>query len=72
MISRAEAKKKIEEIVLSKNAIKTGITLPIRKGETFEVFRIPIEYLVPNILNDRITWKIREYEAENNRTLNIE
>lgn len=72
MITRAEAKNRIEEIILSKNAIKKGLTLPIRKGETFEVFRIPIEYVVPNILNDRITWKIREYEAGNNRSLNIE
>lgn len=72
MITRLEAKKKIAEITVSKNAIKTGLTLPIRKGEKFEAFRIPIDYLVPNILNDRITWKIREYEAENSRTLDIE
>ena len=73
MISRDEAKAKIAQITNNKdNAIKTGQTLPIRKGETFNVYRIPIEYLVPNILNDRITWKIREFEAANNRMLSIE
>lgn len=72
MISREEAKKLISEIIHSQTPVKTGQTLPIRKGETFEVFRIPIEYLVPNQDNDRITWKIREYEADNNRKLDIE
>lgn len=73
MITREEAKKKIAEITGdSTKAIKRGQTLPIRKGETFDVFRIPIDYLVPNVLNDRITWKIREYEAENGRTLDMD
>jgi hypothetical protein len=72
MITRAEAKEKIAQIAVSKNAIKTGQTLPIRKGETFDVYRIPLDLLVPNIYNDRITWKIREYEAENGRSLRIE
>lgn len=72
MITRDEARKKIEEITGNrKNAIKTGQTLPIRTGETFDVFRIPISYLIPNVLNDRITWKIREYESDNNRNLDI-
>lgn len=72
MISREEAKRKIAEITSNKrNAIKTGQTLPIRKGDTFEVYRIPIDYLAPNVLNDRITWKIREFEADNDRTLDI-
>lgn len=72
MIKRSEAKAKIAEIVNQHNSIKTGQTLPIRKGMTFNVYRIPITYLVPNPLNDRITWEIREYESENNRILNIE
>jgi hypothetical protein len=72
MISREEAKKKIKEIVDAKKPIKTGLTLPIRKGVTFDVYRIPLDLLVPNILNDRITWKIREYEAESGRNLDIE
>ncbi len=72
MISRVEAKKKIKEITDAKKPIKTGLTLPIRKGVTFDVYRIPLNLLVPNILNDRITWKIREYEAESGRHLDIE
>lgn len=72
MITRAEAKAKINEIITTQKPIKTGQTLPIRKGVTFEVYRIPLVYLVPNILNDRITWKIREFEAENGRALSIE
>ena len=72
MITRAEAKKRIAEITSDpKKAIKSGQTLPIRKGETFDVFRIPIDYLIPNVFNDRITWKIREYEAENGRILDM-
>jgi len=72
MITRDEAKQKIATI-LSKNApIKTGQTLPVRRGETFNVYRIPLELLVPNRLNDRISWRIREIEAENGRQLNLE
>lgn len=72
MITRAEAKAKIAQIQVTQAPIKTGITLPIRKGDTFKVWRIPLSLLVPNVFNDRITWKIREYEAENDRELNVE
>ena len=71
MITREEARKEIEKIV-KQSPIKTGQTLPIRPGETFNVYRIPLNLLVPNVLNDRITWRIREYEAENDRKINIE
>ena len=36
---------------------------------TFNVYLIPVEYLAPNVLNDRIAWKIREFEAEKGRKL---
>jgi hypothetical protein len=72
MITRAEAKAKIAQIQATQTPIKTGITLPIRKGDTFKVWRIPLALLIPNVFNDRITWKIREYEAENDRVLNME
>lgn len=72
MITRAEAKAKIAQIQATQDPIKTGITLPIRKGDTFKVWRIPLSLLIPNVFNDRITWKIREYEAENDRELNME
>ena len=71
MITRADAKKEIAKII-GQPPIKTGQTLPIRPSETFNVYRIPLGLLVPNVLNDRITWRIREYEAENNRKINIE
>lgn len=72
MITRAEAKERILNIVSTRKPIKTGLTLPVRIGETFNVYRIPLDLLVPNVLNDRITWKIREYEAANQRQLSIE
>ena len=72
MITRPEAKAKIAQIQATQDPIKTGITLPIRKGDTFKVWRIPLSLLIPNVFNDRITWKIREYEAENDRELNME
>ena len=67
--TREEAKEKIKKIIDSNQPIKTGQTLPIRKGSTFNVYRIPLEYLAPNVLNDRIAWKIREYEASEERKL---
>lgn len=72
MISREEARVKIRQIIDNNNPIKTGEKLPIRLDQTFNVYRIPIEYLVPNILNDRIAWKIREFEAENGRHLRFD
>lgn len=71
MITRQEARKEIEKIV-KLPPIKTGQTLPIRPEERFNVYRIPLSVLVPNVLNDRITWRIREFEAENHRKLDIE
>ncbi len=69
-ITREEAKQKIQNILNNPNSIvKTGQTLPIRSGTTFNVYSIPIEYLAPNVLNDRIAWKIREWEADNGRKL---
>lgn len=74
MLTREEAKKKISRIIEDPNIkpVKTGQTLPIMVGKTFDVWQIPIDYLVPNIFNDRITWKIREFESENGKSLNIE
>ncbi len=71
MLTRIEAKNKIREC-LKREPIRTGVKLPIRPGETFNVYKIPLEYLVPNLANDRIAWKIREFEAENNRKLSYE
>ncbi len=70
--SRKIAKDKISDYIKSHQPIKTGVKLPIKIGNTFDVYKIPLEYLVPNVLNDRIAWKIREFEAENNRKLSFE
>ena len=67
--TREEAKTKIEAILREQKPIKTGQTLPIRSGTTFDVYLIPVEYLAPNVLNDRIAWKIREFEAAEGRRL---
>ncbi len=73
MISRLDAKSAIKKIVEDDgNIIKTGITLPIRRGQKFNVYRIPLDLLVPNVLNDRISWKIREYESEHDKKLSID
>ena len=63
-ITRAEAKQKIEAILREQQPVKTGQTLPIRSGMTFNVYLIPVEYLAPNVLNDRIAWKIRELKLK--------
>lgn len=68
-LTREEAKAKIEIILKNDKPIKTGQTLPIRSGKTFNVYAIPVDYLAPNVLNDRIAWRIREFEAENKRKL---
>ena len=48
--TREEAKTKIEAILREQKPIKTGQTLPIRSGTTFDVYLIPVEYLAPNVL----------------------
>ena len=68
-ITREEAKERISRIISEQQPVKTGQTIPIRSGTTFNVYLIPLDYLVPNFLNDRITWRIREWEAENRRKL---
>lgn len=73
MISRIEAKELIKRYITANEPIQTGATLgAIRPNTTFNVYNIPIEFLVPNVMNDRIAMRIREYEEENNRKLNFE
>lgn len=67
--TREEARTKIEAILREQTPIKTGQTLPIRGNTRFNVYLIPVEYLAPNVLNDRIAWKIREFEAAKGRKL---
>ena len=73
MITRIEAKELIKKYMAANTPIQTGATLgTIRPNTTFDVYNIPIEYLVPNVMNDRIAMRIREYEEENNRKLSFE
>ncbi len=73
MITRIEAKELIKKYMAANNPIQTGATLgTIRPNTTFDVYNIPIEYLVPNVMNDRIAMRIREYEEDNNRKLSFE
>ena len=70
--TREQAAKKIKEIKENSEPIKTGQTLPIRKGEKFDTYKIDLEYLVPNIRNDRIASEIREFNASSSRELTHE
>ncbi|MBK5253404.1 MAG: hypothetical protein JJE03_02860 [Peptostreptococcaceae bacterium] len=64
MLTRSEAKTQIVGLINSHDAIIKGVKIPIRKDEKFDVYSIPIDYLVPNVINDRLAWRIREFEAE--------
>lgn len=70
-----DKKKREDEILkviqLSK-PVMTGVKLPIRPDQEFNVFRIPINYLVYNHLNDRFASKSREFEIETGTTLNLD
>ncbi len=73
MISRAEAKELIKKYIAVNSPIQTGATLgTIRPNTTFNVYNIPIEYLVPNVMNDRIAMRIREYEVQNSGELSFD
>lgn len=70
-----DKKKREDEILrvtqLSK-PVMTGVKLPIRPDQEFNVFKIPINYLVYNHLNDRFASKSREFEIETGTTLNLD
>ncbi len=70
---RREAKIEISKILNNKKEIvKTGMTIPIRPKRKFDVYRVPLELLAPNVRNDRIASQVRQYEAEQNRKLNVD
>lgn len=72
MINRTEARESIANLVSNIEPVRTGETLSIKPGEKFNVYNIPVDYLVPNIKNDRLAWRIREYEASTDRPLSNE
>lgn len=55
--------------VLEGTPVATGIKLPIRKEQKFNVYRIPVKYLIYNHLNDRFASKSREYKHETGEEL---
>lgn len=72
MLTREEAKIKIANIIKNSSPVQTGASLgTIRPGEKFNVYNVNIDYLVPNVLNDRIAMIAREFEAENGRQLSF-
>jgi hypothetical protein len=74
MLNRKEAKRLIKEFLADKTnkPVKTGIKTPLSKSATNNVYRIPIKFLVPNIYNDRIAGRIREFEELNKRELSFD
>lgn len=69
MITRNEAKNQISSIILNSKPVKTGIKTALSKTKPYDVYRIPIKLLVPNIYNDRIAGRIREFEELKKREL---
>lgn len=70
-ITREEAKEKIIRIKNESKPIKTGVKLPIDVSRSFNTYLVPLEYLVPNIFNDRIASRVKQYEADMGRELSF-
>lgn len=45
--------------------VQVGVKLPIRSDERFEVYKIPVKFLIYNHLNDRFASKSKEYFHKN-------
>lgn len=51
--------------------VMTGIKLPIRPNTEFIAYRVPLDYLVYNHLNDRFASKSIEFEIDTGDSLNL-
>ena len=70
--NRKDAKVEITKILNNKKEIvKTGMTIPIRPKRKFDVYRVPLELLAPNVRNDRIASQVRQFEAEQKKKLDV-
>lgn len=49
--------------------VATGVVLPIRTNQTFNVYKIPVKYLIYNHLNDRFASKRREHKFQTGEEL---
>ncbi len=73
MITRAEAKKRIQDVINNNDPVLTGVSLgALKPNQKHDVYNIPLDLLVPNVLNDRIAMHIKEYEQEIGRKLDFE
>lgn len=71
-MEKSTREKMIQEI-LKKPPIITGIHLTLRnKSRDFNVYQIPLEYLIYNSYNGRFKSKFKTYEAIHGRKLNSE
>jgi hypothetical protein len=71
-MDKSTREKMIQEI-LKKPPIITGIHLTLRnKSKDFNVYQIPLEYLIYNSYNGRFKSKFKTYEAIHGRKLNSE
>lgn len=62
----------ILKVVQNTDPVMTGIKLPIRPGDVFNVYRVPLEVLIYNHLNDRFASKSKEHEIETGEKINVD
>lgn len=68
-LSRRKREDEILRVRENSTPVSTGISLPIRTGETFNVYNIPVELLIYNHLNDRFASKRKEYKYSTGNNL---
>lgn len=62
---------KILEVTQTSKPVMSGVKLPIRPDDEFFVWRIPLDYVIYNHLNDRFASKRREHEIETGIKLDL-
>ena len=67
--NRKDRIEKIRKILETETPVKTGLTIPTRPGTKYNSYKIPIEYIVFNHVNDRFASSRREYEANTKKSL---
>jgi hypothetical protein len=67
--NRKERVEKIRQIFETATPVKTGLTIPTRPGNKYSSYKIPVEYVVFNHVNDRFASSRREYEANTGKSL---
>lgn len=67
--NRKERIEQIRKIFETGTPVKTGLTIPTRPGTKYNSYKIPIECIVFNHVNDRFASSRREYEANTGKSL---